>query len=144
MAEEAKKHEFPGVSPWDVLIWKLDSVEKYVQREIGDLRQVMAELRNDLVIVKQDLATVRRESREQIENLRQELKGDIEGVRQELKQEITTVKQETAAIRQELKQEISDLAQDVRETRRSLTILEWTAVIGFLAIIATILAGKLM
>lgn len=83
MAEEIKKEEFPKVSPWDVLIWRLDSLERYIQREVGDIRREIAELRQEL---------------------REEVKG----------------------------------------TRRSFQILEWTAVFGFLAVIATILAAKFL
>jgi hypothetical protein len=86
MAEEAKREEFPGVSPWDVLIWKLDSLEKYVQREIGDLRREIGDLR----------------------------------------------------------QEIGDLRREVRETRRSFTVLELTTIIGFLAVMASILAARFL
>lgn len=86
MAEEAKKQEFPGVSPWDVLIWKLDSVEKYVQREIGDLRRELGDLRH----------------------------------------------------------EVADLRREVRETRRSFTVLELTTIIGFLAVLASILAVRFL
>lgn len=83
MAEEVKKEEFPRVSPWDVLIWRLDSLEKYIQREVGDIRREIAELRQEL-------------------------------------------------------------REEVRGTRRSFQILEWTAVLGFLAVIATILAAKFL
>lgn len=83
MAEEVKKEEFPRVSPWDVLIWRLDSLEKYIQREVGDIRREIAELRQEL-------------------------------------------------------------REEVRATRRSFQILEWTAVLGFLAVIATILAAKFL
>jgi len=86
MAEEAKREEFPGVSPWDVLIWKLDSLEKYVQREIGDLRREIGDLR----------------------------------------------------------QGIGDLRREVRETRRSFTVLELTTIIGFLAVMASILAARFL
>jgi hypothetical protein len=86
VAEEAKKQEFPGVSPWDVLIWKLDSVEKYVQREIGDLRRELGDLRH----------------------------------------------------------EVADLRREVRETRRSFTVLELTTIIGFLAVLASILAVRFL
>ncbi len=86
MAEEAKKQEFPGVSPWDLLIWKLDSLEKYVQREIGDLRREIGDLR----------------------------------------------------------QEMGDLRREVRETRRSFTVLELTTIIGFLAVLASILAVRFL
>lgn len=90
MTEEAKKEEFHRVSPWDVLIWKLDSLEKYVQREISDLRREMGDLR-------QEIAELRREVRE-------EMKG----------------------------------------TRQSYVILEWTAILGFVTIIVTILATKFL
>ena len=30
--EEVRKHDFPSVNPWDVLIWKLDSIERQVTR----------------------------------------------------------------------------------------------------------------
>jgi len=83
VAEEVKKEEFPRVSPWDVLIWRLDSLEKYIQREVGDIRREIAELRQEL-------------------------------------------------------------REEVRGTRRSFQILEWTAVLGFLAVIATILAAKFL
>ncbi|MBC7106371.1 MAG: hypothetical protein H5T97_10550 [Firmicutes bacterium] len=86
MAEEAKKQEFPGVSPWDLLIWKLDSLEKYVQREIGDLRRELGDLRH----------------------------------------------------------EVADLRREVRETRRSFTVLELTTIIGFLAVLASILAVRFL
>lgn len=86
MAEEAKRQEFPGVSPWDVLIWKLDSVEKYVQREIGDLRRELGDLRH----------------------------------------------------------EVADLRREVRETRRSFTVLELTTIIGFLAVLASVLAARFL
>lgn len=90
VAEEVKKEDFPKVSPWDVLIWRLDSLEKYIQRETGDIRR-----------------------------------------------EIGDVRRELAELRQELREE-------VRGTRRSFQILEWTAVLGFLAVIATVLAAKLL
>lgn len=70
MAEEVKREEFPGVSPWDVLVWKLDSLEKYIQREIQDLRHETAGLRQELA------------------GLRQELKGEIASLRQEVRDEI--------------------------------------------------------
>lgn len=90
MSEEAKKEAFSGVNPWDVLIWKLDSLEKHIQREAGDLRR-----------------------------------------------EIGDVRREVAELRQELRDE-------TRGTRRSFTVLEWTAVLGFAAVITTILAAKLL
>lgn len=93
MAEEVKRQEFPGVSLWDVLIWKLDSLEKYVQREIGDLRREIGDLRREL--------------------------GD-------------------------LRQEMGDLRREVHETRRSFTVLELTAIIGFLAVVASILAARFL
>jgi len=90
--EEAKKEtvQFPSVNPWDVLIWKLDSLEKYIQREVGDLRR--------------EIGDVRRE----VAELRQEVRDEIKG------------------------------------TRRSFSILEWTAVLGFVAIIAAILVAKFL
>jgi len=90
--EETKKEtvQFPSVNPWDVLIWKLDSLEKYIQREVGDLRR-----------------------------------------------EIGDVRREIAELRQEVRDEI-------RGTRRSFTILEWTAVLGFAAIVAAIIIAKFL
>lgn len=82
MAEEAKK-DISGVNPWDVLIWKLDSMEKYFQRELGDLRR-------------------------EIVDLRQEIRGEA------------------------------------KETRRSYLVLQWTAVLGFLAVIAAVLVPKFL
>ncbi|SMB99400.1 hypothetical protein SAMN00808754_2886 [Thermanaeromonas toyohensis ToBE] len=97
MTEEAKKEEFHRVSPWDVLIWKLDSLEKYVQREISDLRREMGDLRREMGDLRQEIVELRREVRE-------EMKG----------------------------------------TRQSYAVLEWTAILGFVAIIVTIFATKFL
>ena len=53
--EEARKHDFPSVNPWDVLIWKLDSLERYIQREIGDIRREMGELRREIGELREEL-----------------------------------------------------------------------------------------
>lgn len=101
--EETKKEtvQFPSVNPWDVLIWKLDSLEKYIQREVGDLRREIGDVRREI-------AELRQEVRDEIAELRQEVRNEIRG------------------------------------TRRSFTILEWTAVLGFAAIVAAIMIAKFL
>lgn len=32
MTDEVKKETFPSVNPWDVLVWKLDSIERQIQK----------------------------------------------------------------------------------------------------------------
>ncbi|ACX51841.1 hypothetical protein Adeg_0694 [Ammonifex degensii KC4] len=92
VTEEARREEIPRLNPWDVIAWKLDSLEKYVQREIESVRR-------------------------EIESVRREV-GDV-------------------------RRDIAELRQEVKEMRRSFSILEWTAILGFLAVIATIVAVKL-
>lgn len=64
VSEEAKGAEFPGrLNPWDLLVWKLDSIENYIQREIGDLRREVGG-------VKQEITELRQELREEIRGTR--------------------------------------------------------------------------
>jgi len=82
-------------------------VEETKKRKIElreDLRKELA-TKEDVLLVRQELETVRQELNGKIDSVREELNGKIETVRQELK----TVRQEMEAIRQELKGEMKVL-----------------------------------
>jgi len=93
VAEEVRRQEFPGVSPWDVLVWKLDSIEK----QIAKVEQRMDRLE------------------QRIDRLEHRFDG--------------------------LDQRIGGL--DSR-TVHSYTMLQWTAIIGFLAVIAALLGIRFL
>jgi hypothetical protein len=79
-------------------------VEETKKRKIelrDELRKELA-TKEDILLVRQEIETVRQELNGKIETVRQELKGEIEALRQELKGEIE-------ALRQEVKGEIKVL-----------------------------------
>ncbi|RDV83912.1 hypothetical protein [Ammonifex thiophilus] len=146
VGEEVKKQEFSAVSPWDMLVWKLDSLEKGFQREIeilhreiGGVKEEIAGLRAELRGVKGEIAELRAELRGVREEIT-ELRTGLHGVKEEaagLRAGLQATKQEIAELRAELRDEI-------RGGRRSFTVLEVTVVLGFLAVIATFLVAKLL
>lgn len=83
MTEEAKKETFPGVSPWDVLVWKLDSIERQIQK----------------------------------------LDQRIDGLENKVEQRISSLEQRTS---------------------QNYLVLQWTAIIGFIAVIASIFMSPLL
>ena len=89
VSEEAKKDAFSGVSPWDVLIWKLDSIDRQIQK----LDQRVDTLEN---------------------KLDQRLNG--------------------------VEQRIGSLES---RTSQNYLILQWTAILGFIAVIASIFVAPL-
>ena len=79
-------------------------VEETKKRKIelrDELRKELA-TKEDIMLVRQEIETVRQELNGKIESLKQELKGEIESLRQEVKGEIE-------ALRQEVKGEIKVL-----------------------------------
>ena len=79
-------------------------VEETKKRKIelrDELRKELA-TKEDILLVKQEMETIRQELNGKIETVRQELKGEIESLRQEVKGEIE-------ALRQEVKGEIKVL-----------------------------------
>jgi len=66
------------------------------------------------------------------------LAGEIAAVRQEVRE----VRQEIREEFKDLREEFRDLREEVKGTQRSWRILEWTAVIGFLSILAAILLSR--
>lgn len=83
MTDEAKKESFPGVSPWDVLVWKLDSIERQIQK----------------------------------------LDQRIDSLENKFEQRISSLEQRTS---------------------QNYLALQWTAVIGFIAVIASIFLAPLV
>jgi len=79
-------------------------VEETKKRKIelrDELRKELA-TKEDILLVRQEMETIRQELKGKIEAVREELKGEIEALRQELKGEIE-------ALRQEVKGEIKVL-----------------------------------
>ncbi|MGI9951247.1 hypothetical protein V3F56_02705 [Moorellaceae bacterium AZ2] len=117
MTQEVRREEtYPNVNPWEVLVWKIDTLEKYIQREnenvrreISDMRQEMKDIRQEIKDIRQELKDVRQE----VGNVRREIEQRIDGYHQKVEQELRTV-------------------------RHSFTVLEWTAILGFAGIIITI------
>lgn len=72
MTDEVKKETFPSVNPWDVLVWKLDSIERQIQK----------------------------------------LDQRIDGLENKFEQRISSLEQRTS---------------------QSYVVLQWTAIIGFMA-----------
>ena len=64
-------------------------------------------------ILRQDLNSLRQETKQDIGSVRQEMSA----LRQEVKQDINSVQQEMSALRQEVKQDINSLRQEVSALR---------------------------
>jgi len=85
-----------------------DTINYIDERVLEETKKRKIELREDLrkeLATKEDILLVRQE----LETVRQELNGKIDSVREELNGKIETVRQEMEAIRQELKGEMKVL-----------------------------------
>jgi hypothetical protein len=79
---------------------------------------------------------------QRIDRLDEKFTGLFTTLDAKLAGEIAAVRQEVREVRQEIREEFRDLREEVRGTQRSWRILEWTAIIGFLSILAAILLSR--
>lgn len=138
MGDEAGKQEAATVSPWEVLLWKLDSLDKRVEGMDQRLNRRMDRMdeRSDRLEQRADRLEQRFDRLEQrFDRLEQRLSGEISGLRGE-------VHADMAALRGWAGDEIASLRQEVRGTRASFTVLELTAVLGFVAVLVSIWLQK--
>jgi len=134
VGEEVKKPESVAVSPWELVVWKLDQVEKEFHK-VADRVELVGER----------IDRVREEMRRELSALREDVRREVAEVREGLRREVTGVREEVAGVRDEFRREVTGIREEVSEarreianTRQSFTVLELTAVLGFLAVLISI------
>lgn len=127
MSQEVRREEtYPNVNPWDILVWKIDTLEKYIQRENENIRREINDIRQEMKDIRQEIKDIRQE----LKDVRQE----VGNVRREASDHVNKIEQKIDGYRQKVEDEL-------RTVRHSFTILEWTAILGFAGIIITIIVA---
>ncbi|MGB9858525.1 MAG: hypothetical protein ACPLQP_01155 [Moorellaceae bacterium] len=127
MSQEVRREEtYPNVNPWDMLVWKIDTLEKYIQRENENVRREINDIRQEMKDIRQEIKDIRQE----LKDVRQE----VGNVRREANDYVSKIEQKIDGYRQRVEEEL-------RTVHHSFTILEWTAILGFAGIIVTIIVA---
>jgi len=125
--QQDKQQEAPGLSPWDVLVWKLDSLDKRLDGLDQGLNRRIEALDQGL---NRRIDRLEERTDREFTALRGEI-GGLHGQMGDLRGEMGGLRGEMGGLRGEFHQEL-------RSTRHSFVILELTAVLGFLAMLVSI------
>lgn len=116
MAGEPKQQETPGLGPlsaWDVLIWKLDALDKRFD-------------------------TMAQETDKRLDAMTQGIDKRLDAMMQGIDRRLDTIDQGINRRLDHVETRMDRLDEEVRGARQSFTILQFTAVLGFTAMLVSI------
>lgn len=116
--EIKKEKEFLNVNPWDMIIWKLNSVEKQVEKVDQKIDKKLDSIEK------------------QIEKVDQK----VDKLEEKVDQKINKLEEKVDRVNQR----VDGVNQRIDKVLQGNTMLQWTAVIGFIATIVAIFTAPLL